>query len=372
MVLTDLQKSIKRSIEVASRGAQTALFTPKGQLCVMNVYKKLRMVDINPEFSQSIHPAFIEGNIGGDIVHDEILIATYPTSIVGGELVSQPNRDPWNTYGNYTDPFSERVRIEKTLVDQSSDEYFWYTMDQPEFNLVSGTVNSLIDQVTETNYPLGGIPSPSGLVVTGSNSVRANVDGKYNGLTNPTQTFWQWGRMVRLVCSNNMGVDELGVSTGLEIQVYIGDRKTLMSMDNTRIRGDISLWKAIHKRTGALITPTHSGAIVQEDYVATTPNALRINVADGLRSGAHAAAVQGLPTPVVDAINKYILVSPKTKFNNPILYNWVSLPVEAMNAGGYMCWGNGGLHMNAFVNFTEYNSGSHRIVARKIIQSPSQ
>ena len=363
MVLTDLQKSIKRSIEVASRGAQTALFTPKGQLCVMNVYKKLRMVDINPEFSQSIHPAFIEDNI----VHDEILIATYPTSIVGGELVSQPNRDPWNIYGNYMDPFSERVRIEKTLVDQSSDEYFWYTMDQPEFNLVSGTVNSLIDQVTESNYPLDGIPTLSGHVVTGSNSVRTNVDGKYNGLTNLTQRFWQWGRMVRLVCSDNMGSN--GTPTGMEIQVYVGDRKTLMSMDSTRVRGDISLWKAIHKRTGALITPTYSGEYVQSDYVATTPNALRINVADGLRSGAYAEAVQGLPTPVVDAINKYILVSPKTKLYDPILYNWVSLPVEAMNAGGYMCWGNGGLHVNAFVNFTEYSSGSHRIVARKIIQS---
>lgn len=363
MVLTDLQKSIKRSIEVASRGAQTALFTPKGQLCVMNVYKKLRMVDINPEFSQSIHPAFIEGNI----VHDEILIATYPTSIVGGELVSQPNRDPWPAYGNYLDPSSERSTVEKTLVDQSSDKYFWYTMDQPEFNLVSGTVNSLIDQVTETNYPLGGIPTPSGYVVTGSNSVRANVGGKYNGLTNPTQKFWQWGRMVRLVCSDNMGVNEYGASTGMEIQVYVGDRKTLMSMDSTRVRSDISLWKAIHKRTGALITPTHSGAIVQSDYVATTPNALRINVADGLKGGVYAAAVQGLPTPVIDAINKYILVSPKTKFNNPALSNFVSLPVGAMNAGGYMCWGNGGLHRNAFVSFTEYNNGYHRIVARKII-----
>ena len=368
MVLTDLQKSIKRSIEVASRGAQTALFTPKGQLCVMNVYKKLRMVDINPELSESIHPAFIEG----DIVHDEILIATYPTSIVGGELVSQPNRDPWPAYGNYLDQFSERSTVGKTLVNQSSDDYLWYAMDQPEFNLVSGTINSLIDQVTNANYPLDGIPTLSGHVVTGSNSVRANVDGKYNGLTNPTQKFWQWGRMVRLVCSDNMGVNKSGAPTGMEIQVYVGDRKTLMSMDNTRVRGDISLWKAIHKRTGELITPIHSGTAVQLDYVATTPNALRINVADGLRSGAYAAAVQGLPTPVVDAINKYILVSPKTKFNNPVLYNYVASPVGAMNAGGYLCWGFEGIHINGFVNFTEYNKGVHRIVARKIIQSPSQ
>lgn len=368
MALTDLQISIKRSIEVASRGAQTALFTPKGQLCVMNVYKKLRMMDINPEFSESVHPAFIEGNI----VHDEILIATYPTSIVGGELVSQPNRNPWGMYGNYLDPFSERSIVEKTLVNQSSDDHLWYTMDQPEFNLVSGTINSLIDQVTDANYPLDGIPSPNGLVVTGSNSVRANVDGKYNGLTNPTQTLWQWGRMVRLVCSDNMGagVGDYGVSSGMEIQVYVGDRKTLMSMDITRVRGDISLWKAIHKRTGELITPTHSGTAVQSDYVATTPNALRINVADGLKTGPYAEAVQGLPTPVIDAVNKYVLASPKTKFNTPVIFNWASLPVEAMNAGGYMCWGHGGLQINAFVNFTEYNPGSHRIVARKIIQSP--
>ena len=51
-------------------------------------------------------------------------------------------------------------------------------------------------------------------------------------------------------------------------------------LDNAAVNlstADYDNWKAIDATTGALITPTYTGTIAGANYVATTPNSIRIN-----------------------------------------------------------------------------------------------
>ena len=95
--LTILVKdSLRQSVELASGGEQTVLYTAKGQPTYMNIIKKFDMSTIDPSLSGT-HPAFIVDGVE----KPEIFIGTYQGRIVGGELLSLPNVEPSHST-NYT------------------------------------------------------------------------------------------------------------------------------------------------------------------------------------------------------------------------------------------------------------------------------
>ena len=78
--LTILVKdSLRQSVEIASGGEQTVLYTAKGQPTYMNIIKKFDMSTIDPSLSGT-HPAFIVDGVE----KPEIFIGTYQGRIVGG------------------------------------------------------------------------------------------------------------------------------------------------------------------------------------------------------------------------------------------------------------------------------------------------
>jgi hypothetical protein len=89
---------LRRSVESASGGRMTVLYTAKGEPCYMHVLPKFMLEDVDPTLAlgTGVHPAFIKG--GTELT--ELFIGAYQAKVVGGEALSQPMQDP-TTYVNY-------------------------------------------------------------------------------------------------------------------------------------------------------------------------------------------------------------------------------------------------------------------------------
>jgi hypothetical protein len=89
---------LRRSVESASGGRMTVLYTANGQPCYMHVLPKFMLEDVDPTLAlgTGVHPAFIKG--GTELT--ELFIGAYQAKVVGGEALSQPMQDP-TTYVNY-------------------------------------------------------------------------------------------------------------------------------------------------------------------------------------------------------------------------------------------------------------------------------
>ncbi len=80
---------MRQSVEAASGGEQTVLYTAKGQPTYMNIIKKFDLSTIDASLSGT-HPAFIVNGVE----KPEIFVGTYLGKLVDGELLSLPNVDP--------------------------------------------------------------------------------------------------------------------------------------------------------------------------------------------------------------------------------------------------------------------------------------
>ncbi len=93
-----IKDSLRQSVELASGGLQTVLYTAKGQATYMNIIQKYDMSTIDASLSGT-HPAFIVDGVE----KPEIFIGTYQGRIVNGELLSLPNVEPSHStnYDNF-------------------------------------------------------------------------------------------------------------------------------------------------------------------------------------------------------------------------------------------------------------------------------
>jgi len=89
---------LRRSVESASGGRMTVLYTANGEPCYMHVLPKFNLEDVDPTLGlgSGVHPAFIKG--GTELT--ELFIGAYQAKVVGGEALSQPMQDP-TAYVNY-------------------------------------------------------------------------------------------------------------------------------------------------------------------------------------------------------------------------------------------------------------------------------
>lgn len=95
MTNTALNTELKNSIELASGGNQTVIFTASGQPSFMNVIRQKTLGDLYPTIypgDSTVHPAFVIGTKK----LSKIYIGTYWGAVKNGELVSQPGT-PSNT-----------------------------------------------------------------------------------------------------------------------------------------------------------------------------------------------------------------------------------------------------------------------------------
>ena len=245
--LTILVKdSLRQSVELASGGEQTVLYTAKGQPTYMNIIQKYDMSTIDPSLS-GIHPAF---TVNG-VEKPEIFIGTYQGKIVAGELLSLPNVDP-TVSTNFTN-FLAAARASGnghhliTNAEWSAVALQCYKKNQQPLG------NSYYGRSSEDPLLIGrrydglnpGDTSGSARTLTGSGPVEWRHNRKPSGIADLSGNVWEWNAGMRLVNG--------------EIQVIADNNAALLAID----MGESSVqWKAIDGETGNLVTPDGNGTTV--------------------------------------------------------------------------------------------------------------
>lgn len=314
-----IKDSLRQSVEIASGGEQTVLYTAKGQPTYMNIIKKFDMSTINPSLSGT-HPAFIVDGVE----KPEIFIGTYQGRIVNGELLSLPNVEP--THSTNYDNFLTAAQACGnghhliTNAEWSAVALQCYKDNtQPLGNTYYGRSSEnplLVGRRPDGLAP--GNTTGSARTLTGSGPVQWRHNGKENGIADLSGNVWEWNSGMRLL---NGEIQIIENNNAAKSAINLGAASTE--------------WKAIDGATGNLVTPDGNG---------TTPGTVKFaasGTADYTINGSTFGAIKNLSTvnPVsaaalikLKALCLFPVVDAVATFNGDGL--WLNLTIESLPIRG--------------------------------------
>ena len=314
-----IKDSLRQSVELASGGLQTVLYTAKGQATYMNIIQKYDMSTIDASLSGT-HPAFIVDGVE----KPEIFIGTYQGRIVNGELLSLPNVEPSHST-NY-DNFLTAARACGnghhliTNAEWSAVALQCYKDNtQPLGNTYYGRSSEnplLVGRRPDGLAP--GNTTGSARTLTGSGPVQWRHNGKENGIADLSGNVWEWNSGMRLL---NGEIQIIENNNAAKSAINLGAASTE--------------WKAIDGATGNLVTPDGSG---------TTPGTVKFatsGTADYTINGSTFGAIKNLST--VNPISAAALIKLKALCLFPVVdavatFNgdglWLNLTIESLPIRG--------------------------------------
>lgn len=249
MALTiNITDTLRKSVESASGGRNTVLYTAKGQPCYMAVIPKFNLQDIDASLGTGTHPAFIVGGVE----KSQLFIGQHIGVSRNGEMLSLPGVDPINSITH--DAAVSLVRANgagwhlMTNVEWAAiAQWCWKNGFQPRGNSAYGRSSDLTTEV--------GVRS-DGLVVTG-----ANQGSQSRTLTGSGPTSWRHNNTPFGIADLNGNVWEWSPGMRLnagEIQIMADNNAAASTADFSAGSAE---WKAIDGATGTLVAPGTAGTV---------------------------------------------------------------------------------------------------------------
>lgn len=184
--------SLRASVEAASGGRQTVLYTALGQPTFMNIIPQFTGAQVGVAGYTDPHPMFY-GTDG--TAKSSYFFGTYPGVVKNGELLSLPGQDPANTLNH--DQFVVYARACGAGHHVVSDQAYagialWCRANsfQPRGNTNTG---SAYDAAWET-----GVISGAGRTATGSGPASWRHDNSNSGISDLCGNVWEWSPGVRI------------------------------------------------------------------------------------------------------------------------------------------------------------------------------
>jgi len=255
--------SLRASVEAASGGRQTVLYTAKGQPSYMYIFPRFNLEDLNMDLGTGPHPMFV---VDGDVKRERF-IGVYQGKYVDGEFLSLPGVDPTVSQNFDTNVSRARANGPGWGIMTNADWAGIALWCKKNGFLPRGNNNygRDVDKKWETGRrqdmraPGDSTGGPAARTLTGSGPASWHHDNTMSGISDLNGNIWEWAPGVRL-CAG-------------EFQV-IKDNDAAMSAADF---GPTSAqWMAIDGSDGSLVVPTFTGSIAGADYAPTTLNSVRI------------------------------------------------------------------------------------------------
>ena len=256
-----VKDDLRASVEAASGGRQTVLYTALGQPTYMNIIPQFDGQSVDVSLPAGPHEMFMVNGVA----KNEYFVGTYPGRVFNGELLSLPGVDPSASISH--DQAVAYARAGGAGHHLMSNAAFagialWCRANgfQPRGNTNNGRSSDAAWETARRVDALSpGAVSGSGRTLTGSGPLAWRHDNSSAGISDLCGNIWEWTPGVRIMAG--------------EIQIIAGNNAAMPSTD---LSATSTEWKAINGATGALVTPTFTGTIAGGDYVPTTANSVRL------------------------------------------------------------------------------------------------
>jgi len=235
-----VRDDLRASVEAATGGHVTVLYTAAGHPSYMNVIPRFNKEDINPALGTGTHEAFIVNGV----TKSEIFIGQHIGTVVGGNLLSIPGSAP--TVSQNFDTFRTQAAANgpgwhlMTNAEWAAIALWcWRNGTMPRGNTFWGRSS---DAVWETAARVDGgaigAATGSGRTFTGSGPASWRHNGQASGIADLCGNVWEW-------------VAGMRTQNG-EINIIQDNNAANNTLD---LSAASAQWRAIDSETGALVNP---------------------------------------------------------------------------------------------------------------------